>query len=324
MVFPSRRIIRAGILLAAGVVAANIAMAQSDEPLSPLPSSLQLDPNKVTLGGKLFRDTRFAKDNSISCISCHSFKYGGADMRPLSIGSGGVTHVINTPSILNSGFNFRQQWSGGADSLEELFDKIVKNPRVFNSNWKEVIDKLSKDDALVRLFNESYSEGITAETISDALAAYSRSLITPSRFDKYLRGETNAISEDEKRGYERFKAYGCVGCHQGVNIGGNMFQKFGAMGDYFAARAAAGSPVRESDKGRYNVTHREEDMFLFKVPSLRNVEKTAPYFHDGSVETLEGAVEIMFRFQLGRIAPPEDKVLIVKFLKSLTGENIKE
>ncbi|MES2354100.1 MAG: cytochrome c peroxidase [Pseudomonadota bacterium] len=324
MVFPSGELFFAALLLTAGITAANIAIAQSYEPLSPLPTNLRLDGKKIALGSKLFRDTRFAKDNSVACISCHNFQHGGADPRPLSIGAGGIEHVINTPSIFNVGFNFRQQWSGGVDSLEQLVGKLVKNPRVFNSNWKEIIGKLSKDEQFILAFNNSYPEGMTAETISDSLAVYQRSLITPSRFDRYLHGDVNAISEDEKHGYERFKAYGCVGCHQGVNIGGNMFQKFGAMGDYFAARTAAGYPVREADKGRYNVTRREEDMFLFKVPSLRNVENTAPYFHDGSVATLEGAVEVMFRFQLGRIAPLEDKALIVKFLKSLTGENITD
>jgi cytochrome c peroxidase len=317
------RLLHAITGIVTSILMTGIVLAQSDEPLSPLPIDLKFDEKKVALGAKLFRDTRFAKDNSVSCLSCHSFQHGGADPRPLSIGSGGVQHVVNTPSVFNSGFNFRQQWAGGAVSLEALVDKVVKSPRVFNSDWKEIIGKLSKDDQLVQDFSSSYPEGLTAKTISDALAIYQRSLITPSRFDKYLRGDTNAISPDEKRGYERFKAYGCVGCHQGVNVGGNMYQKFGAMGDYFAARAAAGRPVTEADKGRYNVTKKDGDMFMFKVPSLRNVEKTAPYFHDASVKTLEEAVDVMFRFQLGRTAPPEDKALIIKFLQSLTGE-IKE
>ena len=305
------------------MIVAPYAAAQSDEPLHPLPTDLKFDMRKVELGRKLFRDPRFAKDNSVSCVSCHSFQHGGADPRPFSKGAGGVTHVFNTPTVLNSGLNFRQQWTGGAVSLEELVDKVVNSPRVFNSSWAEVIGKLSKDAQLNRDFNAIYPKGMSAATISDALAVYQRSLVTPSRFDRYLRGEQNAISADEKRGYERFKAYGCVGCHQGVNVGGNMFQRFGAMNDYFKVRAASGKTLTDADKGRFNVTKKEEDMHVFKVPSLRNVELTAPYFHDASAATLEEAVDVMFRFQLGRTAPVEDKAVIIKFLKSLTGE-IKE
>jgi cytochrome c peroxidase len=310
----------AGLLCLAGW---GPAWAQSDEPISPLPPAPQLDVRKVALGQRLFRDARFSKDNSVACISCHSFQYGGADPRPVPVGAGGVKHIVNSPSVWNSGFNFRQQWTGGATSLEDLTDKVVKSPRVFNSSWEEVISKLSKDADMVRDFKAAYREGMTAQTVNNALATYQRSLVTPSRFDRFLQGDAKAITADERRGYERFKAYGCVGCHQGVNIGGNMFQRFGAMGDYFKARAAAGRPVSDADKGRYNVTKKEEDMFVFKVPSLRNVALTAPYFHDASAKTLEEAVDVMFRFQLGRTAPAEDKMLIVKFLQSLSGE-VKE
>ena len=160
--------------------------------------------------------------------------------------------------------------------------------------------------------------------MQDALAVFQRSLITPSRFDRYLRGDANAISGDERRGYERFKAYGCVGCHQGVNVGGNMLQRFGAMNDYFADRVKAGVALTDGDRGRFNATKKEADMHVFKVPSLRNVALTAPYFHNGSAATLEDAVDVMFRYQLGRTAPADDKALIVKFLKSLTGEQFKE
>lgn len=301
----------------------NTIFAQSDEPINPLPTNLKFDQRKVALGSKLFRDPRFAKDNSVACISCHSFAHGGADPRELTISAGGTKHIFNSPSVFNSGFNFRQQWTGGAVSLEDLTDKVVKSPRVFATTWADVIRKLSKDNQLVKEFNAIYPTGITATTIKDALAVYQRSLITPSRFDKYLLGDANAITNDEKKGYQRFKAYGCVGCHQGVNAGGNMFQRFGAMRDYFADRVKDGKKLTEADKGRFNITKSQDDMYIFKVPSLRNVEKTAPYFHNGSVATLEEAVDVMFRYQLGRTAPAEDKALIVKFLKSLSGE-IKE
>jgi cytochrome c peroxidase len=315
--------IRRVALLAAGLIASNIAIAQSDEPLHPLPTDRKFDAKKVALGFKLFRDSRFAKDNSVSCISCHSFQHGGADPRQVPVGAGGVKHIFNSPSVFNVGFNFRQQWTGGAASLEEQIGKVVKSPRVFNSSWEEVIGKLSKDEQLTQEFKTIYPTGMTPDTISDALAVYERSLITPSRFDKYLRGDTNAITADEKRGYQRFKAYGCVGCHQGVNVGGNMIQRFGAMRDYFADRVKEGKQLTDADKGRFNVTKESDDMFMFKVPSLRNVALTAPYFHNGAAATLEEAVDVMFRYQLGRTAPAEDKALIIKFLTSLNGE-IKE
>ncbi|HVK56244.1 MAG TPA: cytochrome c peroxidase [Burkholderiales bacterium] len=323
MAFLTNRCLRAAPLLVVSVMMANIALAQSDEPLDPLPNNLKFDQRKVTLGSKLFRDSRFAKDNSVACISCHSFQHGGADPRPVTIGAGGVKHIFNSPSVFNSGFNFRQQWTGGAVSLEDLTHKVVKSPRVFGSTWEEVIGKLSKDEPLVSEFKTIYSTGMTPDNIADALAVYQRSLITPSRFDKYLRGDSNAITADEKLGYQRFKAYGCVGCHQGVNVGGNMVQKFGAMRDYFADRVKEGKPLTDADKGRFNITKDEGDLHTFKVPSLRNVALTSPYFHNGAAASLEEAVDVMFRYQLGRTAPAEDKALIIKFLKSLTGE-IKE
>jgi cytochrome c peroxidase len=323
MFFYQQKLSRFLLVFTSAIFIANIAAAQSDEPLHPLPNNVKYDEKKVALGKKLFRDVRFANDNSVSCVSCHSFQHGGADPRPFSVGANGTVHKLNTPTVFNSGFNFRQQWAGGAISLEALTGIVVKSPRVFNSTWDAVIGKLSKDAQLQNDFKAIYPVGMTPDSISDALAVYQRSLVTPSRFDRYLRGEANAISADEKLGYERFKAYGCVGCHQGVNVGGNMFQRFGAMNDYFKVRAAAGKPITDADKGRYNVTKKEEDMFMFKVPSLRNVELTAPYFHDASANTLEEAVDVMFRFQLGRTAPAEDKARIIKFLKSLTGE-IKE
>lgn len=317
-----------GLLAATFLVAPLGAKAQSDEPLVPLPESIKLDPAKVALGAALFRDVRFSHDNSISCMTCHNLDKGGIDTRPdskvFSTATAGVRHIFNTPTVYNAGFNFRQQWTGGAVSLESLVDIVVNGRLVFNSNWAEVTGKLSADQDMVTRFKKIYpDQGISKESVSDALAVFQRSLITPARFDRYLRGDANAISADEKRGYERFKAYGCVGCHQGVNIGGNMLQRFGAMNDYFADRARANA-LTEGDQGRYRVTKKEEDRHVFKVPSLRNVALTAPYFHNGSAATLEEAVDVMFRYQLGRTAPPEDKVLIVKFLKSLTGEQFKE
>lgn len=316
-----------GLALLAG--ASGPALAQANEPLAPLPPTPALDPGKVALGAKLFDDKRFARDDSLACSSCHDLRRGGADTRPgnreFSSATGGVRHVFNTPTVYNAGFNYRQQWTGGARTLEELVDKVVGSPLVFDSSWTAVLAKLAADKALAAEFRRLYpARSLSRETVQDALALFQRSLVTPSRFDRYLRGDAAALSADEKRGYERFKAYGCVGCHQGVNVGGNMLQRFGAMNDYFADRLKAGAPSAPGDEGRFRVTKKDEDRHVFKVPGLRNVALTAPYFHNGSAATLEEAVDVMFRYQLGRAAPPEDQALIVRFLGSLTGEQFSK
>jgi cytochrome c peroxidase len=313
------RLCRPFALFLAGATLSAAVPAQ-DEPLLPLPEAQVLDERKVAAGRLLFRDPRFARDNSVACITCHSPASGGADPRPLSVGAGGVRHQFNSPTVWNSGFNFRQLWTGGAATLEDVVDRVVKSPMVFDTNWADVLAKLNQDASLVGRMKEIYPEGVTAASVKDALAMYQRSLVTPSRFDKYLRGDAKAIDEQEKKGYARFKAYGCVACHQGVNVGGNMFQRFGALHDYFADRVKAGRPLNEADNGRYIVTRKEHDRHLFKVPSLRNVAQTAPYFHDGSAGTLEEAVDVMFRYQLGRSGPPDDKAAIVAFLKTLSGQ----
>jgi cytochrome c peroxidase len=292
------------------------APVELEEPIRPLPLSLDLDKRKVELGRKLFFDTRLSKDNTVSCASCHDFGRGGADPRPRSVGVRGQLGGVNAPSVFNSAFNFRQLWSGRAVSLEEQVDIVIKLPKVMDTNWDEILSKLSQDSALVAQFNAAYTDGLQSKNVMSAIATFERSLITPSRFDRYLRGDPNAITEDEKRGYERFKNYGCVACHQGVNVGGNMFQVFGVMNDYFKDRGN----VKDPDLGRYLVTKKDADKHVFKVPSLRNVAMTAPYFHDASARTLDQAIDVMFKYQLGRTAPDEDKRLIAAFLASLTGE----
>ena len=289
------------------------------EPLSPLPTleSLQLDPNKIKLGERLFHDTRFSRDNSTACVSCHSLSKGGADGRKNSIGVRQQMGVIKAPTIFNSGLNFRQFWDGRSDSLEDQVDKVVHDARELDMNWEDLLKLLSTDASLVAEFNTAYpQEGLQASSIQNALASYQRSLLTPSRFDRYLLGDSKALDQDELKGYQLFKDYGCIACHQGVNIGGNMFQKFGVMDDYFAKRGS----ISAADLGRFNVTQQEADKHVFKVPSLRNVALTAPYFHDGMTDTLEDAVDVMFRHQLGRTASEVDKRMIVKFLNSLSGE----
>ena len=293
------------------------AAAQTDEPIKPIPLEVKLDPKKVALGEKLFNDKRLSRDNSLSCASCHNLSAGGVDGSPSSVGIGGAKGPINAPTVFNSALNFRQFWDGRANSLEEQTAGPIHNPKEMGSNWVEVLGKLKQDAALVAQFKEVYPDGLQAKNVQDGISTFERTLVTPNaRFDKYLRGDKNAINADELKGYELFKKYGCVACHQGVAVGGNMFQTFGVMGDYFAKR---GNPT-EADLGRYNVTKNEADKHVFKVPSLRNVALTAPYFHDGSAKTLNDAVAVMFKYQLGRTASQQDKDQIVMFLRTLTGE----
>ena len=288
-----------------------------DEPLKPLPDVVIHNSVQVELGRQLFNDTRLSANNSVSCASCHHLEKGGADDKPFSTGFNGAPLGINTPSVLNASLNFKQFWNGRADSLEAQIEEVVQSPVEMGNTWKAVIDTLSRDPDYRATFARSYPDGVTAANAQNALASYERTLLTPnSRFDLYLKGNTDILTLNEKYGYQRFKQYGCIACHQGVNIGSNMYQKFGVMSDYFKAR---GNPA-EADLGRYLVTRDEADRNVFKVPSLRNVALTAPYFHDGSARTLDEAVSVMFTYQLGRTPSAQDKLLIIEFLKTLTGE----
>lgn len=291
--------------------------APLDEPLKPLPPIPQLDPATVELGRQLFNETQLSVNNTKSCASCHDLQNGGADNRAFSLGFDGKPVTLNTPTVFNASLNFKQFWNARVDTLEAQVEQVVTSPMEMGNDWKTVIRTLSALPHYQATFRQIYPDGITPANVQNALATYERTLLTPnSRFDQYLQGDTDILTLQEKYGYQRFKEYGCIACHQGTNIGGNMYQKFGVMGDYFKAR---GNPT-EADLGRYLVTRDEEDRNVFKVPSLRNVAVTAPYFHDASAKTLEDAVDVMFKYQLGRVPSTEDKTLIVLFLKTLTGE----
>ena len=286
------------------------------QPVLPLPDVPEQPPLRVALGERLFHDTRFSADGTLSCSSCHDLKRGGVDGRKVSIGIGGAIGAINAPTVFNSGLSFVQFWDGRAASLEEQAAGPIHNPVELGSNWAEVLGRLRHDAELLARFKEAYGEGPNERNVVDALASFERTLITRnSRFDRYLAGDATALSAREAQGYRLFREYGCVSCHQGVLLGGNMYQKFGVLGDYFATR-----PQTQADLGRYNVTGRESDRHVFKVPSLRNVALTAPYFHDGSVTSLHQAVTTMGRYQLGRELDERDVEAIVDFLGSLTGE----
>lgn len=306
-----------GLAVALGLGAAQPALAAPlDEPLTPLPPVPRLDPATVELGRQLFNEKRLSVNGSLSCASCHRLATGGADDKPFSLGFDGQPVKFNTPTVFNASLNFKQFWNGRVDTLEAQIEQVVISPAEMGSDWKTVVANLTAIPQYQTAFAQVYPDGVTAANVQNALATYERTLLTPnSRFDQYLQGNTEILTIEEKYGYQRFKEYGCIACHQGLNIGGNMFQKFGVMDDYFKDRPAA-----ETDLGRYLVTHDEEDRNVFKVPSLRNVAVTAPYFHDASAKTLEDAVDVMFRFQLGRVPSAEDKDQIIKFLKTLTGQ----
>jgi len=291
------------------------ALARPGEPLLPLPEQMPLNGARVALGRALFHDTRLSRDNSLSCAGCHDLQRGGVDRLPRSRGVGGAEGQVNAPTVLNVAFNFRQFWDGRAATLEDQVNGPLQNPVEMASTWPETLARLSADGALKARFAEVFPEGLTPETVRLAIAEFERSLVTPSRFDRWLRGDDQAISEEEKSGYRLFKRHGCSSCHQGVNVGGNLFQRFGVMDNYFANK----KQVTQADQGRFNVTGREEDRYVFKVPTLRNVARTAPYFHDASARTLEEAVSIMGRYQLGVDLPKGDVALVVAFLESLNG-----
>jgi cytochrome c peroxidase len=291
--------------------------AMLNEPIQPIPLTSNEDPARVALGRRLFGDRRLSANGRVSCATCHDLKHGGADGRDHSAGLHGGLTDVNAPTVLNAVFNFKQFWNGRGDSLEAQVDHVMRSTVEMGADWPTLIRTVSTDAQYKSGFAASYKDGVTQANIQNAVATFERTLITPNaRFDKFLRGDANAISAAERAGYAKFKQYGCIACHQGVNVGGNMFQKFGVMGDYFATR---GNPT-PADLGRYLVTKAEGDKYVFKVPSLRNIALTAPYFHDASAKTLEEAVDIMFRYQLGRVASKDDKKAIVIFLNTLTGE----
>lgn len=302
---------------AGGSSGAGAPAAPVQGPVSPLTRPTGLDPEKVRLGRRLFHDKRLSGDGTVACASCHDLNRGGMDGLPQAVGVRGQKGDVNTPTVLNSGLNFRQFWDGRAADLVEQAAGPVHNPTEMDSNWPQVVARLSGDPAYAAAFARLYGR-LEGPAIQDAIATYEHSLVTPdSPFDRHLQGDATALSPAAAEGWRLFRDLGCVACHQGVNLGGNMYAGLGVMGDFFRDRGRA--PTK-ADLGRYNVTRREEDRHVFKVPSLRNVARTAPYFHDGSVATLEEAVDLMARYQLGVRLDSRRKGQLIAFLESLTGE----
>lgn len=319
--------IRAGLLLGLAALVHHPVTAErlaptEGEPIAPIePPAAIADEARVALGERLFHDPRLSHGDRVACASCHDLDQGGDDGRVRSPSANGESQAFNTPTVFNAALSFRLNWRGNFRTLEEHNEAVLLDEALMSTSWAEVLPKLRTDAELSQDFVAAYREAPSRETVLDALAAYQRSLVTPGApFDRYLGGDDDAITPQEKEGYRLFKDYGCAACHQGVNAGGNLFQKFGVFEDPFANRSAGSTTLSEADAGRFALTGRNRDRQVFRVPSLRNVAVTAPYFHDGRTASLEEAVEIMGRSQLGREIGSRDVKLIVEFLGTLTGE----
>ncbi|MCB9096677.1 MAG: cytochrome-c peroxidase [Aliarcobacter sp.] len=281
----------------------------SKEPITPIPLEIEFDKEKANLGKELFFDPILSKDNTISCHSCHILEQGGDDNLQFSFGVDGKVGNMNSPTVFNSTFNFVQFWDGRAKNLQEQAQGPITNEVEMAHTFEEII-KILNNTEYKEKFRKIYKDGVTKNNITDSLAQFQKTLITPnSPFDKYLRGDKNAISKEQKQGYELFKNQGCIACHHGVNVGGNLYAKFGLI-----------SELQSDSKGRYEVTKNELDKYYFKVPTLRNIELTSPYLHDGRIEELEDVVKFMAHYQLGKSLSEEEVKKIVLFLKSLTGD----
>jgi cytochrome c peroxidase len=291
----------------------------ANEPVQVIPDSIPVDPTKVELGRMLYNDVRLSVDNSISCASCHDLSKGGTDNKPFSEGVGGQFGGINAPTVFNATFNFVQFWDGRAADLAAQAAGPPTNPvEMAHKSWRDIENILAADKDFAQAFTAVYPDGVTEANICNAIAEYGKTLITPnSAFDRYLKGDKEALTEQQILGYELFKQNSCATCHAGVNLGGLTYEFMGTHKDYFAAR---GTELTEEDYGRGK---QEEDAFFdhrFKTPGLRNVALTAPYFHDATQATLLDAVNAMAEYQTDNHLTNEEAEAIVEYLNTLTGE----
>ena len=269
----------------------------SQEPITPIAAMSDQDARRLALGERLFGDRRLSHSETHSCSSCHDIRTNGASGNAHDVTPEGRPIALNTPTVFNVALNFRLNWAGSFRSLERQAEQTLRNPAIMASSADEVVGKLRADPEVVREFRDAYGREPDVTALLDAIATYERSLLTPgSRFDRWLAGEVGAITSEELSGYQQFKSLGCISCHQGVNIGGNLFQRHGVF-----------RPIGS------------EEPALVRVPSLRNVATTPPYFHDGSAPTLSEAVKTMGLAQLDRVLTDEQIASIVAFLNTLTG-----
>lgn len=293
--------------------------ARAAEPVRPIDPSVEADPAKVALGYALFHDARLSVDNTVSCASCHDLSNAGVDNHQYSHGVDDQVGGVNAPTVYNAVYNFVQFWDGRAKTLADQAAGPPLNPiEMASESFDQIIAKLAADKDFAKAFNAVYPDGLTEANITDAIEEFERTLVTPdSRFDKWLRGDDSALNADELAGYELFKKYDCATCHAGPNLGGLSYELMGLRADYFADR---GLEMTHEDNGRYKETQLERDRHRFKVPGLRNVEHTWPYYHDGTRVTLEEAVRDMGIYQSGVELTDIEIDNISDFLRTLTGE----
>lgn len=294
-----------------------------NEPIRPIPDSVAVDAAKVQLGKELYHDTRLSGDGTISCASCHAIETAGVDNHQFSDGIGGQLGGINAPTSYNSVFNFVQFWDGRAATLADQAAGPPLNPVEMGSkSFDEIAARLSADADFCKRFLASYPDGLNEKTITDAIAEYEKTLLTPnSPFDRYLKGDKNAMTAEQIEGYAIFKDYKCATCHAGVNMGGLSYELMGQRANYFQDREMnAKSGLTDSDNGRWAQTKVERDRYRFKTPTLRNVALTWPYYHDGSVATLEKAIEMMAEYQVGRKMSEAEIGKVKSFLDAQTGQ----
>ena len=292
---------------------------RANEPVRPIDLSLDYDPAKAELGFALFHDPRLSVDNTVSCASCHDLSTAGVDNHQYSHGVNDMLGGVNAPTVFNAVYNFVQFWDGRAETLAAQAAGPPLNPvEMASESFDQIIAKLKADRKFAKAFAAVYPDGLTEANITDAIEQFERTLITPnSAFDKWLRGDDSAMTAEELEGYELFKKYDCATCHVGPNLGGLTYELMGLRRHYFAER---GLELTHEDNGRFKETQLERDRHRFKVPGLRNVEHTWPYYHDGTRETLEEAVRDMGIYQSGVELSDAEIDKITSFLKTLTGE----
>jgi cytochrome c peroxidase len=311
----SRSLVSMAVASAAAFAGIGAAQAQQfDQLYAPVAPPKSVDLGKVELGKKLYFDARLSKSGFISCNSCHNLSRGGTDNIKTSIGDKWQQGPINSPTVLNSSLNLAQFWDGRAADLKAQAGGPIANPGEMAFSHTLAIDMLASIPAYVREFKLVFGKDKPdIDQVTDAIAEFEKTLVTPnSRFDQYLLGNKTALNKDELAGYKLFNESGCVACHNGPNLGGNSFQKMGVVEPY--------KGNTKDNQGRAAVTGKDADRFNYKVPTLRNVELTYPYFHDGASDTLAQAVDVMGRLQLGKNFTKDENTQIVSFLKTLTGD----
>lgn len=293
--------------------------ARANEPVRPIDQALEYDEAKAALGFALFHDPRLSVDNTVSCASCHALETAGVDNHQYSHGVNEQLGGVNAPTVFNAVYNFVQFWDGRAQTLAAQAAGPPLNPvEMASESFDQIIAKLKADKKFTKAFTAVYPDGITEANLTDAIEQFERTLVTPnSAFDKWLLGDDSALTADQLEGYELFKKYDCATCHTGPNLGGLSYELMGLRRHYFAER---GLELTHEDNGRYKETQQERDRHRFKVPGLRNVEHTWPYYHDGTRHTLEEAVRDMGLYQSGVELSDAEVGKIVDFLESLTGE----